>query len=310
MKDLLGNENIESNFVNINIYADEIQSKVCPLNQDKWFYIGLVVEDLARPLLENIIEKRFCGNLDQTSEYYRKNNRIVHWCEINSADKKNICKRWFEYILDPNQSKSTLYSYILGLNDSKLIREEFDEKDEFNSKYNRFFRSAVIYALKKFFPAKNVIVENIFHEKGPQQFNKYFPWHCIYKLEQEEEVIFNCKDITFLSKDHKKRKESNLIQLCDCILGVSTSIIHGIKKSNNSNYREELADLYFPLLERIVNRPQNVKSSYKYHNRILISFFPKEKTELGDDKRLNNQFYTDRNLTYAEQKTGQLRINF
>jgi len=111
-------------------------------------------------------------------------------------------------------------------------------------------------------------------------------------------------------KDHKMRKESNLIQLCDCILGVSTSIIHGIEKSNNSKYREELADLYFPLFERVINKPRNKNSSYQYYNRIITRFFPKDKTRLGDKKRLINQFYYRRNLSYAEQKSGQMSLKF
>jgi len=309
VKDLLGNETIQKP-IHVNIYADEIQARVCPNTQDEWHYIGLVVENVANLLLGDIIRERFCGNLDVMSPYYEKNNKTVHWCEIDSADQKNVCKRWFGYILDPNQSKNKFYSYILGLNDSKLIREEFDKNDEFNSKYNRFFRSAILYALKVFFQNRRVIVDNIFHEEGQQKNNEYFPWHCIYALKDEDEISFQCKTIEFLPKDHKKRKESNLIQLCDCILGVSTSIIHGIEKSNNSHYREELADMYFPLLKRIVYEHRNKNSSYKYYNRILISFFPKEKTQLGDDKRLNNQFYTGRILNYVEQKSGQLKFAF
>jgi len=80
------------------------------------------------------------GNYDVHSPYYEKNNKIVHWNEIRIADTKNICKRWFNYILNPGRSSSKFYSYILGLNDSYLEKEEFDIKDEFNSKYNRFFR--------------------------------------------------------------------------------------------------------------------------------------------------------------------------
>ncbi len=303
MKDLFGNENI-STPVSVNIYADEIQSKNYPYNNDIWHYIGLVVEDFNNPLLKDIIDERFCGNFDKESKYFNKNNKVIHWADIRNADQKNICKRWFEYILNPSKSQKGFYSYILGINDSKLIKEEFDSKDDFNSKYNRFFRSAVLYALKTFFSNKKIIVKNIFHEVGQQQENQYFPWHCICKLE-EENITFECREITFLPKDHKKDKKSNLIQLCDCILGASTSIIHGVEKSAKSNYRETLMDLYSPLFQRIINRPKNKNSSYKYYNRIIIRFFPKEKTSLGDRKRYLNQFYIERTLYYIEQKSGQ-----
>ncbi|MDD5458814.1 MAG: hypothetical protein PHF37_05435 [Phycisphaerae bacterium] len=305
MKDLFGNKAIQKP-VHVNIYADEIQAKVCPNTDNEWHYIGLVIEDIDHPLLDDIKKERFCNNFDTASLYYEKNNKTVHWSEISSADQKNVCKRWLEYILDVNRSEDTFYSYILGLNNSKLKAEEFDQDDEFNSKYNRFFRSAIIYSLKTIFSGKNIIVENIFHEEGQQQNNKYFPWHCIYKMKQEDRVSFLCKDIIFLPKDHKKRQESNLIQLCDCVLGVSTSIIHGIEKSNNSQYREELAGMYLPLLKRVIKEPFKKNSSYKHYNRILMRFFPKDITKLGDDRRYVNQFYSDRIINYAEQKIGQL----
>jgi hypothetical protein len=270
----------------------------------------MIVEDLDHPLLDDIIYERFKGNFDEHSKYYEMNNKIVHWSEITSADANNICKRWFEYILNPNRSRKTFYSYILGLNDSHLIRGEFDREDEFNSRYNRFFRSALLYALKTFFSGRNVVVENIFHEEGQQQYHPYFPWHVISKLERDENILFNCDMITFLPKDHKEEVRSNLIQLCDAVLGASTSLIHGIIKSNGSIYREELASLYAKLFKRVIDNPQNKNSSYEYYNRIMVSFFPRERTVLGDIGRLTNQFYSTRRLNYLEQQSGQLRFVF
>jgi hypothetical protein len=307
MRDLFGNKHNQIS-VHVNIYADEVQGKPCPYTNSVWNYIGLIVEDMENPLLDDIICERFMGNFDEHAEYYEKNNKIVHWSEIRIADTKNICKRWFEFILNPNKSRRKFYSYILGLNDSHLIREEFDKEDEFNSKYNRFFRSALLYALKTFFGGRKVIVENMFHEEGQQQHHLYFPWHVIYKLEIDKAISFNCDKIIFLPKDHKKDKRSNLIQLCDVILGVSTSIIHGIKKSKNSKYREELADLYINLFKRIIENPKNKNSRFEYFNRIITSFFPLERTTLDDIRRLKNQFYSKRTLYYLEQKSGQQRL--
>jgi len=309
MSDLFGTKHHQDP-VRVNIYADEIQRKLCPYTNNVWNYIGIVVEDIDHPVLDDIIYERFMGNFDENSKYYEMNNKIVHWCEIRIADTKNICKRWFEYILNSNKSRRKFYSYILGLNDSHLIKEEFDTDDEFNSKYNRFFRSAILYALKTFFGGRKIIVENMFHEEGQQQNHFYFPWHVIYKLEKDKTILFNCDKITFLPKDHKKDRRSNLIQLCDVVLGVSTSIIHGIKKSRSSKYREELADLYVNLFKRIIDNPKNKNSHFEYYNRIMIGFFPKEKTVLGDIRRLKNQFYSRRILYYIDQKSGQQRLVF
>jgi len=306
--DLFGNEHTPKP-VRVNIYADEVKSKTCPLSNNKWHYIGLIVEDLDHPLLNDIISERFCGNFDKNSPYFEKNNKIVHWSEIHSADQKNICKRWFEYILNPNKSRKKFYSYILGLNDSNLIRDEFDTEDDFNSKYNRFFRSTILYSLKTFFSGKNIIIENIYHEQGQQQHNYYFPWHCIYKIQKEDNITINCSEIIFLPKDHKVDERSNIIQLCDSLLGVSTSILHGIEKSNISKYREELMDVYIPFISRLINNTKNKNSSYKYYNRIIISFFPKVKSYLGDIERLKNQYYNKRTLYYAEKKSGQISLS-
>lgn len=210
--------------------------------------------------------------------------------------------------MNSDKSRKTFYSYIFGLNNSYLNKEEFDTTDHYNSVYNRFFRTVIQYVLKSFFGGK-VVVENIFHEEGQQFNNEYFPWHTIYKLERgKNNITFNCSEINQLPKDHKKDKRSNLIQLCDAILGVSTSIIHGINRSSKSHYREELADLYTPLLKRLIENPNNINSSYKYYKRIGISFFPREKTKLGDIERMKNQFYYYRRLKYIEDKSNQMEL--
>jgi len=308
MKNLYG-EDIKDKPVEINIYADEIQSKECPYTKDKWFYIGIIAEDISNPLLTNIISERYCHNFDKQSLYYGKNDRIIHWSEITDIDTKNICKRWFEYILNPDKSGNKFYFYILGINDSKLNKDEFDQNDQFNSKYNRFFRSAIIYAIKTFFPNKMVVVKKVYHEEGQQQHDEYFPWHCIYKIATKEEyVVFEEDSIEFLSKDHRKDERSNIIQLCDAFMGGCTSIIHGIRKSKTSKYREELMDMIYPLVKRMIDKPNNSHSKYRHSNRIMIRLFPKQKTTPDDIKRLQNQFYTKRKLYYEDERSGQLNM--
>ncbi len=307
--DLWGNEIIE-NPVEVNIYADEIFAKKCPYTDNDWHYIGIVVEDISKPLLPEIIRERFCNNFDKSSPYYEKNNKQVHWSEIRTADVKNICKRWFEYILDPAKSVDRFYCYILGLNDSLLNKEEFDPENDFNSKYNKFFRTTVNYALKCFFGDKKTIIKHIYHEQGQQQHHQYFPWHSIAVLQNETNFTFNTKAIEFLPKDHKIDEKSNLIQLCDCFMGAVTNIIHGFEMSKSANYRIELLDLLFPLVKRMIRKSRNKNSSYSHYNRIMIRFFPKQKTDFGDPKRYMDQFYTIRKLKYEEDKSGQESFSF
>lgn len=304
MKDLFGST-VVSEPVRINIYADEIQGKECPMTKHEWHYIGLIFEDLSQNLKADIISERYCGNFDPASEYYPKNNQIAHWSTMDSANSKNVCKRWFEYILDPSKSGRSFYSYILGLNNSNLIAEDFDTNDEFNSKYNRFFRSAILYAVKVFFSGKQVVIENIFHEHGQQQNSQIFPWHSIYKLRQNTEIKVNCSEIQFLPKDHKIDDRSNLVQLCDCILGVSTALLHGIEESKRSAHREELAEMYLPLFSRLLNSPNNPNSQYQYAKRMMIRFFPRTKSAADDGIRANQQFYSKRPLLQADKMSGQ-----
>ena len=308
MRDLFGNE-IEDVSVRINIYADEIQSKKCPYTQDDWFYIGIIVENENSQLLEDIKNIRYYNNFNETSSYFEKNNRIIHWVKVNDVDSKNICMRWLEYILDPSKSEKAFYVYVLGINNSKLNRDEFSDRNKFNIKYNRFFRSAVLYAVKSYFPNKHIIVKHIYHEEGQQQKHEYFPWHCISKIETEEEHInFECDSITFLPKSHRENHLSNIVQLCDLFLGVCTSTLHGIVESNRSKYKTELIDIFLPLFQRMINEPYNKNSSYAHANRLMIRFFPKEQTSFEDPGRFRNQFFTKRRLYYVDQISGQFSL--
>lgn len=307
--DLFGNE-IKEKPVEVNIFADEIFAKKCPYTDNEWHYIGIIVEDINKPLLPEIIKERFCNNYDTSSPYYEKNNKQVHWSEIRTADVKNICKRWFEFILEPAKSGDKFFCYILGLNNSFLNKEEFDIENDFNSKYNKFFRTAIKYALKCFFGEQKIIIKNIYHEQGQQQHHEYFPWHSIYILGDEPNFTFETRQIDFLQKDHKLDEKSNVIQLCDCFIGAVTNIIHGFENSKSANNRIELLDLILPLVQRMIKEPQNKNSKYAHSNRIMIRFFPKEKSDLGDPNRFMNQFYTFRKLKYEEDKNGQESFGF
>lgn len=308
-KDLFG-EVVEEK-VEVNIYADEIQPVRCPYTGDEWFYIGIIVENVAKPILDKIIKIRYRGNFDTTSPYFEKNDRIVHWSEICDIDTKNIAKRWIEFIIDPS-NKDIFFAYVLGINKFRLNKEAFDPSDEFNSQYNRFFRTAVLYGLNCFFPQKRIIVKNIFHEAGQQMYHKFFPWHCIYKISQiEENIEFIDKKIQFLPKSHREDKRSNLIQLCDVFLGLCKTLLHGIDLHGKSyEYKKELLELFLPLFKRMINEPQNFNSSYVHANRIMIRFFPKDSIKISDIRTFHNQFYTKREIKYVEDQSNQYQLCF
>jgi len=305
----------------VNIYADEVQNRTDLNTGNKWHYIGLVIEDLEIPLLPEIKELRYCNNFDQTSTFYSKNDVPVHWVDISSADQKNILKRWFSYICNPDQkvwkygnefelksSVNTFRFYMFGLNSTKLNDSEFDDSDDFCSKYNRFFRSAVLSSLKFYFPKTEITIKNIYHEEGPQENNEYFPWYSIYKVKQDPLINIEKDEVEFLPKNHQEDERSNILQLCDSILGASVNILHGVDDGVRSLNKEEIIDLFFPLFERLILNPYNKNSSYKYFKRMAVDFFPKEKTELGDFARYKNQFYKERPLQYELDKVNQRNL--
>jgi hypothetical protein len=78
MKDLFGKEIIKKpEIIEINIYADEVQEIECPLTSEKWIYIGLIVENLDKPLLDEIIAIRYMNNFDVTSPYFNILRRMI-----------------------------------------------------------------------------------------------------------------------------------------------------------------------------------------------------------------------------------------
>jgi hypothetical protein len=313
----LGNKDCKQ----VNIYADEVQNRKDPNTGDLWHYICLIIEDIDCPLLPEITKLRYCNNFDSASPFYAKNDVPVHWVNISSADQKNILNRWFSYICNPDQktwrygkefelkpSVDTFRFYIRGINSTKLNDSEFDSRDDFCSKYNRFFRGAALFALKSYFPKTEINIKNIFHEEGPQQNNVYFPWHVLYKISQDPLITTEVGEVKFLPKNHQKDEKSNIIQLCDSILGASVNILHGVDNSNRAKSKEDLIELFFPLFERLIRKPHNKNSSYKYFGRMAIDFFPRKKTDLGDIERYENLFYKDRPLQYELNKVSQRRL--
>lgn len=306
-RDLFGNEVKKPDLV-LNLYADETMNRKCPYQGHNWHYICIIFERSDKSLLEDLIRERYCKNLDKSSDYYEKNNKILHWKDLTSNDEKNICKRWFQYIMNTQISRNKFYCYILGLNESFLNDEEFDPNDKFGSIYNRFFRTAVEYGIKTFFPQQKynkIIIKKIYHEQGPQEHHKYFKWHPIDRLSEKTNFTFDTKEIQFLSKDHNSNERSNILQLCDCFLGASVHIIHGLDnpKSRRSKLKDELLSIICNTIKDLVYPDdENTKNANQYH--ILFRFFPKEKTKREDTNRTLNQFFNKRRLKYFEDKFG------
>ncbi len=169
--------------------------------------------------------------------------------------------------------------------------------------------------MKTYFRAyDNIIIHNIFHGKGNIEYHEYFPWHPIFRIQSEEDKIYFINDrIKFIDSDHRKPDgdpvHSQFIQFIDIILGYFANSLH-LNAINKNKYA--LAVQAFPLIWRIIKRPNNPKSRYKYYKRQMIHFFPKDNLKGMDEQSLEyrykrfNQFYTNRELPIKRERNRQV----
>ena len=291
MENIFGD--IVSSDIKINIYADEIWELEHSVTKEKWMYMMAIYEDVNKSILENLISERFYKSREGWESYKAKNNTNIHWAELRQKDEQFVAQRWLDWIYKDCSQERGFYFSMQGINLSNLNLEEFDDEQSLNSVYNRFFRSMVKYSLKKFFNGKDVTVQNIFHESGPQEEHKYFSWHLIQELRQD--FTFDCTEITFLPKSHKEDERSNIIQLCDVMGGIIKDLHLGSTLSKSIKNRNEIIkskSVQELIVKRVIENPRNVKSSLGYANRFNLSFFPKIKSNPQDVlQRKKNNYY-------------------
>jgi hypothetical protein len=311
--DLFGNLIDDSGEVQkVRIYADEIQEVQDMVTGERWLYTGAIYELVNRPILDALEHVRYRKDEKNWRDYKKQNDRQIHWNEIeNNNDRKHIIKRWLDWLWqDCAEGKRKFYFSILGINLSNLNLDEFDDGQQFHSIYNRFFRSMLQYCLKKFF-GHGVVVADIFHEEGPQSDHKYFDWHTILELDKDEALNFECDEVGFLPKNHRDDRRSNILQLCDVLLGIFKDLHLGVNKATYPANKKELLDHSFVqdlLVKRIIRNPNNPNSRYQYHNRFNISLFPKSSSGPGSYKRRQNNYYDIKNtgLSYFDENQQKL----
>jgi hypothetical protein len=294
MKDLFGDEIKAEEAIHVNIYADEIWNVENIRTKEVWMYSIAIYERVDKPILSDLINTRYCKDKEGWEEKFTQNDTDIHWAELRGdLSKKFIIERWLEYIYNDCFSERKFYMSFAGINLTNLNRTEFDSNQNLNSIYNRFFRSMIQYSLKKFFD-KGVVVDNIFHEQGSQENHDLFDWHTIFKLDQDEHLNFNCRNIVFLPKSHRDNERSNLLQLCDVLAGILKDLHCGISKSKNSKNRETILNSKYVqelFVKRVIRKPLNRNSSYGYSNRFNLSFFPKTSSKKDSLNRLMGNYY-------------------
>ncbi len=314
----------------LNLYCDEI--KECPFiiphsnTSEKWTYIGILIvpKHISEQLYSDLMNLRCLSqppkpwnSCPNHCTYHDINNTEVHFQKTDDSIKYKIASKWIDYWLN---DRETIYFYILGINLSKIDWSKFgskNQKGKHNTIYNRFFRTALKRAIKTYFRSyDNIFIENIFHDKGNVEYHQYFPWHPIYKLQTEEDMIYFSNDhIVFINSDHREPDgdpvHSQFIQFIDIILGCFVNSLH-LNSINKNKY--SLSAKAFPIISRIIKKPNNPKSRYKYYKRQMVQFFPKENLKGMDEQSLEyqykrfNQFYTNRDLPIEKKLYEQISL--
>lgn len=312
----------------LDLYCDEVKDcklKILSTNEiQNWTYIGiLIVPDYISSKLFTDINNLRClsdtnenwGNCSRRCKYHEKNNTEIHYSQISNTIRYKIASRWVDYWLN---DRELIYYYILGINTNKLDKQKFgpkEQQDRGTTIYNRFFRTALQGSLNWYFGKdKNIIIKNIYHDKGNSEKHQFFPWHAIYKTEKEcNNIKFKNDSIQFIDSDHRKPEghpyHSHFIQFIDIILGCYVNCLHKNSKAKN---KLELAKKSFKLIKRIVENPFNKNSRYNYYKRQSIQFFPRyDLSELDEDSleyqlKQKDNFYYNRPLLIENVATGQL----
>jgi len=304
-RNLFGHKSDAHSSITLKLFCDESGS-------NDWLYIGVLIvpEKTEGLIFQDLLNKR-CGNPKGNKEWdkcslecerHSHNNTEVHYVEVEkSRDKYFVAERWLDYLLCDIDN---VYFYILGIDKKKLDISQFGDKDKSTNIYNRFFRTAILKSVKSYFHKyKSVIITSIYHDNSTSlETNAYFPWHSIFSIgNRDEKVSFKCNSVEFIDSDHRTSNNnySHFIQLIDLLLGcVNNCLDH----TSTNKDKEALAEKCLPLIERLVEKPNNRNSRYKYVGRQKIDFFPKHDLKNVDKNSLEfhykrmDSFYTKRVL--------------
>ena len=292
-KDLLGQKTREASSIKLKLFCDESGSKA-------WLYIGVMIvpEKIAPLLLQELLNMR-CGNpsgdkiwgqCSDECQRHKHNNTEVHYSEIEkSKDKYFVAEKWLDYLVN---DRDKIYFYILGIDLKKLDKAQFGTQRQANNIYNRFFRTAILKSVKSYFHNySSITIEKIFHDKNKAlETDMHFSWHSIFYIgNRDDKVRFAFNKISFINSDHRKAKNhySHFIQFIDLLLGCFNNCLDHSSKNVD---KETLSEKSLPLIERLIEKPNNKNSSHKYFGRQKVEFFPKHDLIGLDEKSLEYRY--------------------
>jgi hypothetical protein len=295
-----------NNTINLEIYSDEIWRVKLELDGSTWMYLGALFLPIdAKGYYLKLLNNQRCiknGDWQQDESlcphpcgYHEKNNTEVHYRELHRTNARfRIAENWIRNIICrvPIGDNRKLYLNILGLNLSKMDLQLFGENNHRDMViYNRFYRTLLLSGINYFLKDYKIIINDIYHDIGEQSSDKLFPWHSIREIGIEnEKVTILHKKIKFIDSDHRKSnmQESNFIQLLDLALGATFCCLHNPSDTDN---KRKIGRAFKPTLKKLLDRKkapyscaligEYYKSEYK--RTYQVSFFPEDKTEMGND---------------------------
>lgn len=308
---LFGKTENSNDEIRIFIYCDEIKVIRNYLGE-KWFYLGMLMVEESKK--KDVL--RLMNQAREESNYYSE----LHFSKLSNfsyandySEKTFLAKKWMELILGDGGTKN-FYFNILGINADNLCWQFFgNRKEQKQNAYNRFFRTLLKSSINYFFPQKNVVIVELFHDKEQaMQLHQYFDWHSIYRLTNElENVHFESQFINFIDSDHSKEEiyseDSHFIQMIDLILGAFRQSFDKSCKKDGCN---EIAEIFSPLLQKIIEFPYNKNSRFGYYRKYNFGFFPPHKMNpsdlLNDQKKMSSCIFKNRGLFFIHEGQGEL----
>ena len=297
--DFFHSQDVPSKKPDLQIFADEIKQFI-NRRGETWLYLAILL--IPRKKKDQLLQKMFGAR--KRAEC----NSEIKCHDLDKSNKRLLAERWVDIVLRDKHEKSIFFD-ILGINLSNLHLPTFGS-DQFGNIYNRFFRSCVLHGINTCFHNRQLTVVNVFHDKGVQSTHKYFPWHCIYSIEeQSSRIAFNNRQIRFINSDHREPDgddNSHFIQLIDLLMGLCS---HCLDFVSTNRARTHVAQRILPLLERMMTTPMNINSRFGHSRKYLISFFPRKKlsaSQLLDpvQKELSG-FYQRRPLLLKDHLSNQ-----
>ena len=200
-----------------------------------------------------------------------------------------IASKWLDYLLN---DRDKVYFYILGINLNRLDKSYFGQQKQQNNIYNRFFRTSILKSVKSYFhPYEKIYIKKICHDSSTSlETDAYLSWHCIFYIDnRDDKIYFKTDKIDFIDSDHRKSSNdySHFIQFIDLLLGCVYNCIEYASKNPD---KEAIAEKCLPLVERLIEKPNNKNSRYNYVGRQKIEFFPKHDLRGLDRDSLEYKF--------------------